>query len=51
MKSLDDLIYEPVGSGSTRRYANLLHVLQIGRIYLGWSLNQKTIRALFLTNR
>lgn len=50
MKTLDDLVDEPVWSGSARRYADFLHALQISRIDLGRSLDQKTLRALFLAN-
>ena len=50
MQSFDYLVDEPVGSGSAGRYANFLHALQISRIYLSRSLDQKTLRALFLAN-
>ena len=50
METLDDLVDEPVWSGSARRYADFLHALQISRIDLSRCLNQKTSSALFLAN-
>ena len=50
METLDDLVDEPVWSGSACCYADLLHALQISRIDLGRSLDQKTLCALFLAD-